>query len=90
MTARPLNYPPPWMDIATLCAHVCLSPNGVDAWVAQGILPPPVKRGGKLMWEWKEVDEKLRNGGAGKSPDAQAERMRHASRRAATENRTGH
>jgi hypothetical protein len=45
----PVAYPPPWMDKATLCEHICLSERTVDAWVKQGLLPPPRLRGGKLM-----------------------------------------
>lgn len=75
MTA--LTYPPPWMDMNTLCAHICVAPNTVDNWVADGILPPPRKRGRKLMWKWKEVDEWLTEGRDG-APDAQAERIRRA------------
>ena len=58
-----MNYPPPWVDTATLAELICCSAGTVDNWVAQGILPPPVKRGGKNMWKWKEVDEWLTNGG---------------------------
>lgn len=91
MTAKfPPGFIPPWMDMATLCQHTCLSPNTVDAWVAQGILPPPRKRGGKLMWKWAEVDEKLTVGEAGGSPDSEAERIRNATRRAASETRPRH
>lgn len=76
-----LPYPPPWQDMSTLCKHICVSPNTVDNWVAQGILPPPRKRGGKLMWKWSEVDAKL-EGGTGTEPDSQAERVRNATRKA--------
>ena len=86
MTNRP--YPPPWQDIATLCAHICISQTTVDTWVAQGILPPPRKRGGKLMWKWDEVDEYLTNGKPG-GPDAKADEIKNATRRAA-ESRAGH
>lgn len=55
-----LPYPPPWMDSPTLAAHICVSAATVDNWVRQGILPPPRKRGGKLMWKWAEVDRYLR------------------------------
>ncbi len=77
------------MDMATLCAHTCLSPNTVDAWVAKGVLPAPRKRGGKLMWKWAEVDEKLTLGEVGGAPETEAERIKNATRRAA-ENRAGH
>jgi predicted site-specific integrase-resolvase len=82
------QFIPPWQDMPTLCRHICITPTTVDTWVAQGILPPPRKRGGKLMWKWSEVDEKLTIGGA--SPDSTAERIRDATRRAASESRTGH
>lgn len=86
---RRLPYPPPWMDMPTLCAHICATPPTVDLWVTKGILPAPRKRGGKLMWKWSEVDDYLTNGQAGGSPDAEAERIRDGTRRAA-ENRAGH
>ena len=81
MNAR-LTYPPPWQDLATLCANICVSERTVDAWVADGILPPPRKRGGKLMWKWSEVDDRLTNGKPGASPDAKAEEIRNGTRRA--------
>lgn len=65
-----LPYPPPWQDKATLCLHICKCERTVDAWVKAGILPPPRMRGGSLMWEWKEVDAYLRQGGA--KPQASA------------------
>lgn len=79
---------PPWMDAPTLCKHICVSATTVDNWVNQGILPQPRKRGGKLMWKWSEVDAYLTDG-AENSPDAEAERIRNGTKRAA-ENRTGH
>lgn len=89
MTERS-DWVPPWQDMATLCANICVSERTVDAWVAQSILPPPRKRGGKLMWKWAEVDEWLTNGQPGRSPDAKADEIRNATRRAAAETRTGH
>lgn len=70
---------PPWMDSTTLAKHICVSATTVDNWVAQGILPAPRKRGGKLMWKWSEVDRYLTDGTG--SPDAEAERIRNATRR---------
>lgn len=78
MTALP--YPPPWMDSVTLCAHICVSPATVDNWVRDGILPPPRKRGRKLMWKWAEVDRYLSEGAVG-SPDAEAEKVRDGTKR---------
>ncbi len=84
------DFIPPWQDMSTLCAHICASASTVDKWVLEGVLPQPRKRGGKLMWKWAEVDEYLTSGGD-RSPDAEAERIRDASRRADTEGRTaGH
>jgi predicted DNA-binding transcriptional regulator AlpA len=82
------TFIPPWMDVPTLCRHICIGATTVDNWVAQGILPPPRKRGGKLMWKWSEVDAYLTDGG-GNSPDAETERIRNGTRRAA-ETRPGH
>jgi hypothetical protein len=75
-----LPYPPPWQDIGALALHISACPNTVENWVAKGILPPPVKRGGKLMWRWTEVDAWLREGGQGKAP-TKATEIRDAVRR---------
>ena len=83
-----MTFIPPWQDSVTLAKHICVSASTIDNWVSQGILPPPRKRGGKLMWKWEEVDAWLTDGRAG-SPDAEAERIRNATRRVATESRTG-
>lgn len=85
-----LPYPPPWMDLTALCAHICATPNTVESWVAKGILPPPRKRGGKLMWKYSEVDRYLTDGAAGGSPDKQAEEITDGTRRAAAEARGRH
>lgn len=53
------GWVPPWQDMPTLCKHICCSDVTVTKWVAEGILPAPRKRGGKLMWKWSEVDERL-------------------------------
>jgi hypothetical protein len=82
---KPLPYPPPWQDKETLAAHLCVSSNTIENWATQGIIPPPRKRGGKVMWKWSEVDEMLTVGNAGGSPDRQAEAIRSATRQAATE-----
>jgi len=82
---KPLPYPPPWQDKETLAAHLSVSTNTVENWSAQGILPSPRKRGGKVMGKWSEVDERLTVGDADGSPDSQAERIRNATRAAAAE-----
>lgn len=85
---RRLPYPPPWMDMPTLCAHICVSHMTVDNWVAQGILPPPRKRGGKLMWKWDEVDELLTKGKA--DGESLAERVRNGTREEVAAGRAGY
>ena len=69
---------PPWQDMTTLCKHISCSPTTVDNWVAQGILPPPRKRGDELMWKWSEVDDYLTHGG---NQAADIDRIREATRR---------
>lgn len=81
-----LPYPPPWMDMQTLCAHICTSENTVRAWVREGILPAPKKVRHTLMWRWSAVDAALEQIGntMSASPDSEADRIRSAAR-AATE-----
>ena len=83
------DFIPPWQDMATLCAHICATPNTVNAWVADGILPPARKRGGKLMWKWSEVDERLTVGVPDRSADPQADEIRNNVKRL-LENRADH
>ena len=85
---KPLPYPPPWMDMPTLCQHICASPNTVDSWVAKGVLPAPVKREGKQLWQWEQVQDWLKNGGP--SSDSLADRVRNGTRREKAESRAGH
>lgn len=82
------DFVPPWVDKAMLARCICLSDTAIDAWVADGWLPPPRKRKGKLMWKWSEVDERLTVG----KPAAQTdeERVRNASRRLEAEARARH
>jgi predicted site-specific integrase-resolvase len=82
-----LPYPPPWQDSVTLAQHLSISPTTVPNWVNDGILPAPRERGGKLMWKWSEVDDRLSVGKEGAAPDAQAERIRSGTRAAAAERR---
>jgi hypothetical protein len=67
---KALPYPPPWQDSVTLAAHISVSVSTLENWVAAGILPPPRKRGGKLMWKWAEVDKQLSEGDNGTLNDA--------------------
>jgi predicted site-specific integrase-resolvase len=56
---KALPYPPPWQDSVTLAAHISVSVSTLENWVTAGIIPPPRKRGGKLMWKWDEVDKQI-------------------------------
>ena len=81
------QFVPPWLDKAMLCRSICASDTTVDNWVAQGILPPPRKRGGKLMWKWAEVDERLTVGKVGGSPDDKGEEIYNGTREEAAARR---
>ena len=81
-----LSYPPPYQDIATLAEHISLSPHTIDAWVKMGKLPPPksetasvfgMDRGGPLL------DGEA--AGVSSSADETAERIRNATRTAASQ-----
>jgi excisionase family DNA binding protein len=81
-----LPYPPPWQDIGTLCAHLCISPTTVEIWVKRGFLPAPKLKGGKRLWKWTEVEKHLEDdgGNGSSSPDELAEGIRNATRQAAS------
>lgn len=83
-----LPYPPPYQDLATLAAHLCMSERGVEEWVKVGRLPPPKTNKGKRLWKWKEV-EKYLDGDAMLVPsnDDIAEGIRNATKQAANESR---
>jgi predicted DNA-binding transcriptional regulator AlpA len=75
------------MDIQTLAAHVCTSESTIENWVKQGIFPQPRKMGGKRLWQWKEVERHLAGMTDGTTlPDEQAQRIREATRAAASRN----
>ena len=84
------GFVPKWLDKQVLAIVTGNSPDTIDNWAAQGIIPPPVKRGGKLMWKWADVDAKLTIGDAGASPDSQAERITNGTKAAAAESRSAH
>jgi hypothetical protein len=62
VTKAAVQSVPAWVDKATLMREICLSDTSVDDWVRHGELPAPVKRRGKLMWEWAEVHDWLKHG----------------------------
>lgn len=52
-------YPPPWQDIATLEAHVCTHRDTIRKWMRSSGFPSPAIRGGKELWQWRQVDSWL-------------------------------
>jgi predicted DNA-binding transcriptional regulator AlpA len=54
-----MNYPPPWMDLATLAEHLCMSGSTVIRRCKDGELPAPRKIGRKLFWNWQQVERHL-------------------------------
>jgi hypothetical protein len=84
----PPGWVPAWVDKARLCFELCLSDTGVDDWVKYGVLPPPRKLRGKLMWKWKEVEARLENGGKpGHDPELERGEVIYAETKSAFESR---
>ncbi len=54
-----LPYPPPFQDLSTLAAHVCMGESTIEEKVRLGEFPAPRKVGGKRLWSWKEVERFL-------------------------------
>jgi predicted DNA-binding transcriptional regulator AlpA len=81
-----LPYPPPFQDLPTLAAHICAGESTIENWVKQGLFPQPRKVGGKRLWQWKEVERHLAQmtEASASSPDVEAQRIREATRAAAT------
>jgi hypothetical protein len=75
---------PPYQDISTLCKNLCIGATTVDAWVKQGILPPPKLRGGKRLWKWTEVERALDG-----EPGDEMERIRNGAKEARAERDRG-
>lgn len=74
---------PPYQDIATLTENLCISERTVDVWVKQGLLPPPVTKGGKRLWKWSQVEQYL-DGPSVAGPEAELEDIRNETRRQAS------
>lgn len=83
MNTRQLPYPPPWQDVATLCAHICVSEGTLDNWIKSKDFPPARMRGGKRMWKWAEVEAWLDADGDILSEGALAARVYNATKQAA-------
>lgn len=75
-----LPYPPPFMDLATLAAHLCMGESTIEDHVRRGIFPPPIKQGTKNLWSWKAVQKHLEPRGkeAPLSPGQQLEDITNA------------
>ena len=57
---RALPYPPPFQDLRTLSAHVCMSEGTIEELLKNGRFPPPRRnKCGKRLWVWREVEEFL-------------------------------
>ena len=72
---------PPYQDIATLAANLCISERTVDMWIRAGRLPPPVTRGTKRLWKWSQVEQYL--DGQALAPEDELEDIRNETRRQA-------
>ena len=82
-----LPYPPPWQDIATLAAHLCVCEATIENWVKLGQFPAPRKQGGKRLWRWKDVEAHLASDGVSEAlSDQQARDITNATREAAGRN----
>lgn len=79
-----LPYPPPFMGLSTLAAHIDASESAIENWVKLGTFPKPRMQGGKRLWSWKAVERHL----AGEpeqvttAPSELAERITNATRKA--------
>ena len=80
---RSFSYPPPIMDKATLAWHLSVSESTIDNRVRDGLLPPGKLWGGKLVWMWDDVVEKVRASLGVQPGEAElAAEIRHATRKA--------
>ena len=81
--AELMTHPPPYVDMATLCELLPWGKSTIADMMKRGLLPPGKQIGGKLVWKWSTVAEKM-DAILGEQPtEAElAERVRHATRRA--------
>ncbi len=54
-----MTYPPPFMDLSTLSAHICAAERTIENWVSMGMFPKPRLQGGKRLWRWSDVERHL-------------------------------
>lgn len=43
------------LDKASVSAELSISTKTLDRWVAQGIVPPPLKIGGVVRWKYEDI-----------------------------------
>jgi predicted DNA-binding transcriptional regulator AlpA len=81
---RPLPYPPPFQDLPTLSAHVCMAESTIENAVKMGTFPKPKLQGGKRLWRWKDVERHLaaEADDAPTAPSEHAQRITNATRKA--------
>jgi hypothetical protein len=85
---KPLPYPPPFQDLATLAQHICAGETTIENWVKMGIFPPARMQGGKRLWRWKDVEAHLAGSDSTMpSSDELTARITNATRQAADEGR---
>jgi hypothetical protein len=54
-----MDKPPYYVDLATMAACLSLDEATALEWVADGILPRPIKRNGQDQWIWRAVDRAM-------------------------------
>jgi DNA-binding transcriptional MerR regulator len=54
-----MNTCPPYQGIALLSQNLDTCERTIHTWVQKGILPPPMRRGGKRIWKWETVVEHM-------------------------------
>ena len=73
---------PEFVDKSRLCFETCMGETTIDRHVETGLLPRPIKLGGKLVWEWSEVRDWIKNGNPETREISLEDRVREQSRQA--------
>lgn len=54
------GFIPPYQDLETLAAHVCMGTSTIEDHIRRGMFPPHSKmQGGKKFWSWKIVERHM-------------------------------
>lgn len=77
-----MTHPPPYVDMSGLCGLLPWGRNTIADMVKRGLLPQGKQVGGKLVWKWSAVAERM-DAILGEQPtEAElADRVRHATRK---------